>query len=96
MPTMRVTFSQLTCLYQLAVVIGVSVMCGFFGSYLDARVGSDALAAADGWEDTHSGLTAKWLAAGWLEAILNWICAVSDAVLDRTMGVGGRRRGHDG
>jgi hypothetical protein len=35
---------------------------------LDVRV--------DGCEDTHSGLTAKWLAAGWLESILNWICAV--------------------
>src|SRR3954447_1725640 len=29
MPMMRNTFSQLTCLYQLALVMGVSVMCGF-------------------------------------------------------------------
>ena len=61
---MRVTLSQLTCLYQFALVMGVSVICGFFGSYLGLRLGSEGLAAEDGCEERYSGLTAKWPAAG--------------------------------
>lgn len=42
------TLSQLTCLYQFAFVRGVSVMCGFFGSYLALRLGSETVAMEDG------------------------------------------------
>ena len=41
---MRVTLSQLTCLNQLARVMGSSVMCDFFGSYFLLRFGSEVLA----------------------------------------------------
>jgi hypothetical protein len=41
------TLSQLTCLYQLAFVMGVSVMCGFLGSYLELRLGSAVLAMGE-------------------------------------------------
>ena len=46
--TNKLTFSQLTCLYQLALVMGVSVMCGFLGSYFGLRFGSEVLAMEDG------------------------------------------------
>lgn len=42
--------SQLTCLYQLPLVMGSSVMCCFLGSYLGFRLGSDVLAMGDGCE----------------------------------------------
>ena len=44
----RLTLSQLTCLYQLDFVMGVSVMCGFLGSYLGLRLGSEVLAIEEG------------------------------------------------
>jgi len=56
---MKVTFSQLTCLYQFDLVMGVSVMWIFLGSYFEFRFGSDGLAMGEGWEDRYSGLTAK-------------------------------------
>jgi len=40
----KVTLSQLTCLYQLALVMGSSVMCGFFGSYFLFLFGSEVFA----------------------------------------------------
>lgn len=43
----KLTLSQLTCLYQFAFVIGDSVMCGFFGSYLGLRFGSEVLAIGE-------------------------------------------------
>jgi len=61
---MKKTFSQLTCLYQLYLVIGVSVMCGFLGSYCLFLLGSSLLAIAEGWEERNSGLTASMPAAG--------------------------------
>ena len=45
---MRVTLSQLTCLYQLALVMGSSVICGFLRSYFLLRCGSDGFAIGDG------------------------------------------------
>jgi hypothetical protein len=60
----KLTFSQLTCLYQLALVMGVSVMCGFLGSYLGLRFGSEVLAMGDGCL-TYSGSTAIMPAVGW-------------------------------
>ena len=48
---MRVTLSQLTCLYQLAREMGVSVMCGFLGSYDLLLFGSEALAMGDGCDE---------------------------------------------
>lgn len=36
---MKVTLSQLTCLYQFLTVMGCSVMCGFFRSYCFPRAG---------------------------------------------------------
>jgi len=50
--------------------MGVSVMCGFLGSYLGFRFGSEVLAGDEGIEDMNSGLIAKWPAAGWLEGML--------------------------
>lgn len=35
----NVVLSQLMCLYQFLRVIGCSVMCGFFRSYLELRRG---------------------------------------------------------
>lgn len=35
MKTMKMVLSQLTCLYQLLQVMGVSAMCTFLGSYLE-------------------------------------------------------------
>lgn len=48
---MRVTLSQLTCLYQFDLVMGESVICGFFGSYDLLRFGSDVLANDDGCDE---------------------------------------------
>lgn len=36
---MKVVLSQLMCLYQFFTVMGCSVMCGFFRSYLLPRKG---------------------------------------------------------
>lgn len=67
---MRVTFSQLTCLYQLALVMGVSVMCGFLGSYDLLRFGSEVFAKGEGCDERYWGWTARWPAAGWFEGIV--------------------------
>ena len=48
MPMMKNTLSQLTCLYQLDLVMGVSVMWGLEGSWRELRMGSDVLATLDG------------------------------------------------
>lgn len=61
---MKKTFNQLTCLYQFDFVMGVSVMCGFLGSYLGFLFGSEGFAMGDGCEERYSGSTAKWPAAG--------------------------------
>ena len=65
----ELTLSQLTCLYQFALVMGVSVMCGFLGSYLGLRFGSEVLAIGDGCL-TYSGSTAIMPAVGWWEGML--------------------------
>ena len=67
----RDTLSQLTCLYQFDLVIGVSVMCVFLGSYLLGWLGSDALAIDDGGDDMYSGLTARSPAVGWGEGLMS-------------------------
>jgi len=51
----RVMLSQLTCLYQLCLVMGSSVMCGFLGSYFLFRVGSDGFAILDGGCEAYDG-----------------------------------------
>ena len=60
MPTMSTTFNQLTCLYQFFLVKGVSVICGFFGSYLVFRTGSwgAGFDIGSGCVERNSGLTA--------------------------------------
>lgn len=69
----KLTLSQLTCLYQLALVMGVSVMCGFLGSYLGLRFGSEVLAMGDGCL-TYSGSTAIMPAVGWWEGMVRrWV-----------------------
>lgn len=66
MRTIKVTFNQLTCLYQLYLVKGVSVICGLvdFGLYFGSLFGSDVEAIGDGCEERYSGLIAKWPAVG--------------------------------
>jgi hypothetical protein len=59
MPIMKTTLSQLTCLYQFDLVMGVSVIWGFLGSYLGFRFGSLGFAIGEGWEERYSGFTAK-------------------------------------
>ena len=61
---MRVTFNQLTCLYQFALVMAESVIWAFLGSYDLLRFGSEVLACADGCDERYWGFTAKWPAAG--------------------------------
>ena len=68
---MRVTFSQLTCLYQLALVMAVSVMWTFLGSYDLFRFGSVDFAIGEGCEERYSGLTARWPAAGCEEGMMS-------------------------
>ena len=70
---MRKTFNQLTCLYQFFLVMGVSVMCFFEGSYDLLLLGSDVLAIGDGCEERNFGSTARWPAAGWLDGMMGWI-----------------------
>jgi hypothetical protein len=56
-------------LYQFDRVMGVSVMCGFLGSYLGLRLGSFVLAIGDGCE-MNSGSMADMPATGWWEGML--------------------------
>ena len=58
---MRDTFSQLTCLYQLDLVMAVSVMWGFFGLYEEFLFGSDGLAIVGCFlsGEMNSSLTAR-------------------------------------
>jgi hypothetical protein len=60
----QLTFIQLTCWYQLVRVIGNSEMCGFLGSYLGLRFGSEVLAMGDGCL-TKSGSMACMPATAW-------------------------------
>jgi hypothetical protein len=65
----QLTLSQLTCLYQLAFVMGWSVMCGFLGSYLELRLGSLVEAMGD-FSETNSGLTARSPETAWEEGMM--------------------------
>jgi hypothetical protein len=64
------TLSQLTCWYQLCLVMGWSVMCGFFGSYFELRFGSEVLAMGEGCE-MYLGSMACMPAVGWWEGIVS-------------------------
>ena len=72
MPMIKNTLSQLTCLYQFFLVMGVSVTCFFEGSYDLLRLGSDVFAAGDGCEERYLGSTARWPAAGWFDGMVEF------------------------
>ena len=58
-PTISVTLSQLTCLYQFALVMGSSVIWGFLGSYFLLRIGSDVFAMLDGGGDVGDAMVVR-------------------------------------